>query len=105
MRHLGYPRCDDFLVVLSPSRLALNRLHPLFSEPLFGLEIHSVKIIFFSGLMLALGAVCGAAQTVTHLDASAHKRLPDTTQQATPPDAALPDGPKIMKPPELSYAQ
>jgi hypothetical protein len=73
---------------------------------LFGLEIHSVKTALIAGLLLALGSVYAAAQTVSRLAVSPSDVLPDAVRQnASPRDAAPADVPGVMRLPELSYAQ
>ena len=65
-----------------------------------------MKTALAAGLLLALGSVCAAAQNVSHLDASQSDVPPGAAQpDASQEDTAPADVPKIMQPPQLSYAQ
>ena len=65
-----------------------------------------MKTALIAGLLLALGSLCAAAQDVAHPDVSQPDALPDAAQQDASPLAPAPgDVPRVMKPPELSYAQ
>ncbi|MBX9846772.1 MAG: M23 family metallopeptidase [Xanthobacteraceae bacterium] len=75
-----------------------------------------MKSASIAGVLLALGSICAAAQNVTHLAVSQPEAAPGAALQGASPPATAPvetaqvetaqvDLPKVMKPPELSYAQ
>ncbi len=64
-----------------------------------------MKTALVAGLLLALGSLGAAAQNISHLDVSQSDVLSDAAPQVSPLDTAPAEVPRIMKPPEFSYAQ